>query len=77
MAKKEEEADCVLVKSPKAYEVASFPETIESLAKPVEVPMVELSEVEVALNAGTSKYDERANARAWMSPLYVVVPVLV
>jgi len=63
------------VNSPKAYEVASVPETIESLARPVEVPMVELRVVEVALNAGTSRYEERARARAWMSPVYVVVPV--
>ena len=69
MAKKEEEADWVLVKRPKAYEVASVPETIESLARPVEVPMVELRVVDVALNPGTSRYEERARARAWMSPL--------
>ena len=55
MAKKEDEADSVLVKRPKAYEVLSVPETIDSLAKPVEVPIEELRLVEVALKAGTSR----------------------
>ena len=53
--KKVEEADSRLVKSPKAYEVASVPETIPSLAIEVEVPIDELRVVEVALNAGTSR----------------------
>jgi hypothetical protein len=54
----------VLVKSPNAYEVASVPETMESLAYPVEVPMVELRVVEVALKAGASRYEESERARA-------------
>ena len=44
-----------MVKIPKAYEVASVPETRESLAIPVEVPILEERVVEVALNAGTSR----------------------
>ena len=53
--KKVEEADSRLVKKPKAKAVASLPETRDSLAIPVEVPIDELRVVEVARSAGTSR----------------------
>ena len=60
--KKVEEADSLLVKRARAYEVASVPETIPSLAIEVEVPTAEFMEVEVALKPGTSRYEESVSA---------------
>ncbi len=62
--KKVEEADSRLVKRPKESDVASVPPMTERRARPVEVPKVELKEVDVARRPGSSAYEERDKARA-------------